>query len=206
MGKLLRIPNVGVLTFDNTEWTTHLPINRMDDSQRNALELVVSGNLRMNNYDYIASSVDTDYCGVYVSGNSYYVGYNKHNSVTYNAYYNPPNGAIIQIPSDEGVYISDYANSRANLPTFFEPYASYQELYDALADIRRYPITYRPTNSSFPNAPVEGVVGSDVVVPVSFPDGYGLANPENIYVQCNGVVVPSTYENGQLTFVMPDPS
>ena len=67
-------------------------------------------------------------------------------------------------------------------------------------------ITYRPTNCSFPNAPTEGVVDSTVVVPVTFPEGYGLVNEANIYVTNNGVVIPSTYSNGQLTFTMPNPS
>lgn len=70
----------------------------------------------------------------------------------------------------------------------------------------KYPITYRPTNCSFPNAPTEAAVGENVVVPVTFPDGYGIVNESNIYVTSNGVVIPSTYSNGQLTFTMPDPS
>lgn len=69
-----------------------------------------------------------------------------------------------------------------------------------------FPITYRPTNCSFPNAPTEAAVGDTVIVPVTFPDGYGLVNESNIYVTNNGVAVPSTYSNGQLTFTMPDPS
>lgn len=69
-----------------------------------------------------------------------------------------------------------------------------------------HPITYRPTNCSFPGAPTEAAVGETVVVPVTFPDGYGLANESNIYVTNNGVAIPSAYSNGQLTFTMPDPS
>ena len=70
----------------------------------------------------------------------------------------------------------------------------------------KYPITYRPTNCSFPNAPAKAAVGDTVVVPVVFPDGYGLVNDSNIYVTNNGVVIPSTYTNGQLTFTMPNPA
>lgn len=92
--------------------------------------------------------------------------------------------------------------------------AGYPTLEDALNamndgvwdNIRYYPITYRPTNCSFPGALTEAAVGDTVVVPVTFPEGYGLANPNDLFVQCNGVLVPSTYENGQLTFTMPDPS
>lgn len=69
-----------------------------------------------------------------------------------------------------------------------------------------YPITYRPNNCSFPGAPTEAAVGDTVVVPVTFPNGYGLVNESNIYVTNNGIVIPSTYSNGHLTFTMPDPS
>lgn len=69
-----------------------------------------------------------------------------------------------------------------------------------------FPIIYRPTNCSFPGAPTEAAVGETVVVPVTFPDGYGLVNESNIYVTNNGIIIPSTYSNGQLTFTMPDPS
>lgn len=88
----------------------------------------------------------------------------------------------------------------------------YNNLSDVVSDISyigtamKYPITYRPTNCSFPGAPIEAAVGDTVVVPVTFPDGYGLINESNIYVTNNGVVIPSTYSNGQLTFTMPDPS
>lgn len=70
----------------------------------------------------------------------------------------------------------------------------------------KYPITYRPINCSFPSAPTEAMVGDTVVVSVVFSDGYGLVDESNIYVTNNGVVIPSTYSNGQLTFTMPDPS
>lgn len=69
-----------------------------------------------------------------------------------------------------------------------------------------YPITYRPTNCSFPNAPTEAAVGDTVTVPVAFTEGYTLVNSSDIHVTCNGVLVPSTYDNGTLTFTMPDPS
>lgn len=88
-----------------------------------------------------------------------------------------------------------------------EPLDSFSDVIDALnLGKNEFPITYRPTNSLFPNAPTEAAVGDTVIVPVEFPDGYGLANTGDIYVQCNGMVIPSTYENGQLTFTMPDPS
>lgn len=69
-----------------------------------------------------------------------------------------------------------------------------------------FPISYRPTNCYFPNAPTEAAVGDTVIVSVVFDEGYGIVNPSDIYVTCNGVTVPSTYNNGTLTFTMPDPS
>lgn len=85
-------------------------------------------------------------------------------------------------------------------------YDSREEAEIAIGYSSLFPITYRSSNITFPNAPTEARVGSTVTVNVSFPDGYGLANPNDLYVQCNGVVVPSVYANGQLTFTMPDPS
>ena len=69
-----------------------------------------------------------------------------------------------------------------------------------------YPITYRLTNCTAPTAPTEAAVGDTVTVPLTFPSGYGVANTSNAYVMNNGVLVPSTYSNGTLTFTMPDPS
>lgn len=77
-------------------------------------------------------------------------------------------------------------------------------IYDVI--IRRYPITYRLTNATT-TAPNEAAVGDTVTVPLTFPEGYGVVNPTtDAYVTCNGVLVPSTYSNGQLVFTMPDPS
>lgn len=78
-------------------------------------------------------------------------------------------------------------------------------LYNIVKD--KYPITYRLTNCTAPSAPTEAVVGDTVTVPITFPEGYGIVNPSSdAYVTCNGVLVPSTYSNGQLVFTMPNPS
>lgn len=70
-----------------------------------------------------------------------------------------------------------------------------------------YPITYRLTNASASSAPIEATVGDTVNVPLTFPEGYGIVNPSaDAYVMNNGVLVPSTYSNGVLSFTMPDPS
>lgn len=69
-----------------------------------------------------------------------------------------------------------------------------------------YPITYRLTNVTT-TGPNEAAIGDTVTVPLTFPEGYGVVNPSSdAYVTCNGVLVPSTYSNGQLVFTMPDPS
>lgn len=69
-----------------------------------------------------------------------------------------------------------------------------------------YPITYRLTNATS-NGPSEAAVGDTVNVGLSFPEGYGIVNPSSdVYVTNNGVIVPSSYVNGTLTFTMPDPS
>lgn len=108
---------------------------------------------------------------------------------------------------DIPVYYYLSGNSPADSADFTQNFSSIQEAAEYVYHLGiLYPITYRPTNCSFPNAPTEAAVGDTVVVPVTFPEGYGLANPNDLFVQCNGVLVPSTYENGQLTFTMPDPS
>lgn len=84
-------------------------------------------------------------------------------------------------------------------------YSSYSEAIQNI--IGRYPITYRLTNCTTPSAPTEAIVGYEVNVTPQFTPGYGVVNPaSDVYVTCNGVLVPSTYANGTLTFTMPDPS
>ena len=83
---------------------------------------------------------------------------------------------------------------------------SEEEALRALEIAYTFPLTYRPTNCSFPNAPLEADVGDTVTVQVVFDEGYQLGNPSDIYVTCDGNPVESTYSNGTLTFTMPDPS
>lgn len=86
----------------------------------------------------------------------------------------------------------------------------YHDVQDFIDEVYKgaihYPITYRLTNCTAPDAPSEAVVGDTVSVPFVFPDGYGIVNNENVYVTNNGVIVPSTYSDGVLTFEMPDPN
>lgn len=67
------------------------------------------------------------------------------------------------------------------------------------------PITYRLTNATT-TGPSEATVGDTVTVPLVFPSNYGVVNSSNAYVTNNGVVIPSSYSNGVLTFTMPNPS
>lgn len=87
----------------------------------------------------------------------------------------------------------------------------YDNIEDALLAIKVYlglaaPITYRVTNARH-SGPEYGTIGEVVNVSCSFPEGYGIVNPStDVYVTNNGVLIPSTYSNGTLTFTMPDPS
>lgn len=84
-------------------------------------------------------------------------------------------------------------------------YNSEEECLRALGLLEN-PITYRLTNCTAPNAPSEAKVGDTVVVPFVFGEGYGIVNDANVFVANNGVVIPSTYADGILTFTMPDPN
>lgn len=73
--------------------------------------------------------------------------------------------------------------------------------------VTQYPITYRLTNATAPDAPTEAEIGDTVTVELEFPEGYGIVNPQtDIYVTCNGVTVQSSYSAGRLVFTMPDPT
>lgn len=148
---------------------------------------------------YIYSLVSDSDGGCYISGNRLYWEYKKDDDAI-NCQMNIHNNGIIRVwfnLSSSGEY-----NSFSTL--YIDAYSTKEDLLSDLYHI--YPITYRPTNCSFPNAPTEATVGDTVMVPVAFNEGYGIVNSSDIYVTCNGVAVPSTYNNGTLTFTMPDPS
>ena len=66
------------------------------------------------------------------------------------------------------------------------------------------PIIYRLTNCTAPDAPSSAASGSEVTVNLNFTEGFAVNNPStDAYVMNNGVLVPSTYSNGTLTFTMP---
>lgn len=88
-------------------------------------------------------------------------------------------------------------------------YPTESDAREAISNIfnHTFPITYRLTNTTTIDAPVEARVGDNVIVQLEFPAGYGIVNPSSdVRVTSNGVIVPSTYSNGQLVFTMPDPS
>lgn len=90
----------------------------------------------------------------------------------------------------------------ANCPVYSSAAAFFWEEYSVPYDPT---ITYRLTNATT-TGPSEAAIGDTVIVPLTFPEGYGVVNPStDAYVTCNGVLVPSTYSNGQLVFTMPDP-
>ncbi len=99
---------------------------------------------------------------------------------------------------------SEYIAPSSARFTYYNYFTSYQEAYNAIHGNK--PIVYRDTNCSH-NGPDSSVVGDTVTVNYTFPEGYGIVNPSSdIYVTNNGIVVPSSYVNGTLTFTMPDPS
>lgn len=77
---------------------------------------------------------------------------------------------------------------------------------EQLVKLLPYNISYRLTNCSAPDAPQSANIGDTVNVNFTFPEGFGIVNSSDVYVTNNGVVVPSSYANGRLTFTMPDPS
>ena len=98
------------------------------------------------------------------------------------------------------VYETSNALYNQQLPVVADLYSTREEAIRALGAY--YPITYRATNATY-DGPSEAVVGSEVSVRCSFPEGYGIVNSSDIYVTNNGVLIPSTYVNGTLTFIMP---
>lgn len=125
----------------------------------------------------------------------------------YNAYY----GGVYADVDFSGLYWFAYgggSNPRAG-QWFIDNYSSQYEGVAALKNAVRviYPITYQAVNADTSTCPVEAVVGDTVTVVPSFPSGYGIVNPTtDVYVMNNGVLIPSTWSNGVLTFTMPDPS
>lgn len=120
---------------------------------------------------------------------------------------------ISQIPNRYAGGFGGGLITTGSTPNFTSPYSYYSTNSAAITALLaavpsiRYIITYRLTNCTAPSAPTEAIIGETVTVPFQFTSGYGIVNPlSDVYVTNNGVVVPSQYSNGVLTFTMPDPS
>lgn len=132
--------------------------------------------------------------------------YNSVDTVTLNSYGRTlPSGPMDIV----GNFPNQVSHGGANIPSLADYYRNGSRIigvFDYVEPIVNYPITYRLTNATT-TGPNEAAVGDTVTVPLTFPEGYGVVNPSSdAYVTCNGVLVPSTYSDGQLVFTMPDPS
>lgn len=176
------------------------------------------------NYYYGASTDSVKLAGFYYGDNNSGYGVclaSDEAFISYGAYVE--NSSLVGWRNDNANYGGVYAdvdfsglywfaygggsNPRAG-QWFIDNYASQHEGVIALKNAVRviYPITYQAVNADTSTCPVEAVVGDIVTVIPSFPSGYGIVNSNNIYVTNNGVVIPSNYSNGVLTFTMPSPS
>lgn len=126
-----------------------------------------------------------------VSGRVYY--YYAHSTNWYGFQPVPSEGFPDTTPSIDTITFNSISEGIEAIDNYVPPSAT-------------YPITYRVVNCETPTAPTSARVGDNVTVIPSFTSGYGIVNPSDIYVTCNGVTIPSTYSNGVLTFTMPDPS
>ena len=109
------------------------------------------------------------------------------NAIVLLCYHNVRVGTIV------AVNLITYSNDPSTIPG-----------YSIFNDITYRNITYRLTNCTAPDAPQFAAIGSEVTVPLIFTEGFGVNNPStDAYVMNNGVLVPSTYSNGTLTFTMP---
>lgn len=148
-------------------------------------------------YPYFASLSSNDIAYVLISG--YQDSGNISNSVTssgLNFFIGQP--SLYRSTGTTGEFFVERFN---NMNTMLSAFA------EALNASLKYSITYRLTNCTAPTAPTEAAIGDTVIVPFQFTSGYGIVNPSSdVYVTNNGVVVPSQYSNGVLTFTMPDPS
>ena len=158
-------------------------------------------------YNKIINDYLWHYCH-YASSISTYVSYiDKVGSVFDNTIRTTTTGTFL---SDRGIYVSEAIPFTNDLELTVSSFDTENDLYQAFEEAifgsTSFPITYRLTNATT-TGPDEAAVGDTVTVPLTFPEGYGVVNPStDAYVTCNGVLVPSTYSNGQLVFTMPDPS
>lgn len=132
--------------------------------------------------------------------------YNNVDTVTLNSYGKSPSSGPMDIVGNFPKQVSHGGPNIPSLADYYRDDSHIIGIFDYVEPIVSYPITYRLTNVTT-TGPNEAAVGDTVTVPFTFPEGYGVVNPSSdAYVTCNGVLVPSTYSDGQLVFTMPDPS
>lgn len=183
--------------------------------------IVVRDGLKLGRFYHDGLYADMD---MYVLGRNsgiYVIGYLNNNKI-YAAFYSREAGRIVTsgITYNSGTimannYISDNVsdfyrstNATSYISLNIDVVSSLQEADSLFAGYsERYPITYRLTNASIDSAPTEAAAGEIVNASFTFPEGYGIVNTSSdIYVTNDGVVIPSSYSNGVLTFTMPDPN
>lgn len=229
MGRIYILPNIGTLSsftdFDVTEW------GQLTESQKAAYNAITNGSfMYMNGLTNIDSMTFSAKSYWACSGTEYYACYKSTNSgkdIFMTIHYTPQAciqywarevtsetplkyGAESVSRSDDQLYISTFNKNplQSALNAGIDVYETREEAMAAIESVmtRAYPITYRLTNCTG-NGPSEAVVNSTVNVDLTFPAGYGIVNPSSdVYVTNNGVIVPSQYSNGVLTFTMPYPS
>lgn len=160
---------------------------------------------------------DMEGCYVGIIGNNIYAKSRVNMATVYlsNSYYSSIYGTTNAVSinlsnlSDNNWYYNNFNTSVATCSTnntiYVQRYTNLQEFLNSSVTVL-YPITYRDTNATH-SGPDSASPGDVVSVDYTFADGYGIVNPStDIYVTNNGVIVPSSYSNGTLTFTMPDPS
>ena len=98
----------------------------------------------------------------------------------------------------------NYTNFRNSSGIYVYPDEDSAFIGEGVSRTSAFNINYNLTNASAPSAPSTGYFDIPVAVPLSFPEGYGVVNSStDAYVTYNGVIVPSQYSNGTLTFTVP---
>lgn len=209
MGSVIEIPVSSNLPL--ISWTEKA-ISSLTEQERTVRNIMMANGNSNSSYirdgtewrDYKMSNVVGMKQAYYIENGVYgIIGYHPANSIIY--YLGTCNVSCEFLYTsfiDEGY--TEYTAPSSTQFTFYNYFTSYQEAYNAIHGNK--PIVYRDTNCSH-NGPDSAVVGDTVTVHYTFPEGYGIVNPSSdIYVTNNGIVVPSSYANGMLTFTMPDPS
>lgn len=208
MGSVIELPvstNIPLINWSDTA------ISSLTAQQQTVRNTMVSNGslnssfvyLNRDNYQYRMSNVAGFMMAYYVENGVYgAIMYVPANAIFYTLNDNSVNCNFGYARFNEG-YREGTEDPSVQM-TYYNYFTSYQEAYDAIHNEK--PIIYRDTNCSH-IGPDNAAVGDTVTVNYTFPDGYGIVNPStNIYVTNNGIVVPSSYANGTLTFTMPDPS